>query len=93
MQHWLEEERTAREVYLIDGERIRIPSIDSGLIDIHNSNFDIGAHLCNHTTGWTTNIASTNAANLLNVKHDCSIKRRGKKENQDLKILAKKSRK
>lgn len=95
MQHWWEEETTARQVYLIDWERIGIPGIDSGLIDIHNSNFDTGTHLCNNTTGRPTDITSTDAANLLNFKHDCSRKRRGEKENQELKMktLASSSRK
>lgn len=65
-------------IYLVDWECVWIPGIDSGLIDIHNSNFDTGAHLRNNTTSWPTNVTSTNAANLLNFKHDCSNKRRGK---------------
>lgn len=78
--------RDNSDVYLVDWECVWIPGIDSGLIDIHNSNFDVRAHLCNNTTGWPTNITSTNAANLLNLKHDCSNKRKGKQKTRSYKL-------
>lgn len=78
--------RDNSDVYLVDWECVWIPGIDSGLIDIHNSNFDVRAHLCNNTTGWPTNITSTNAANLLNLEHDCSSKRRGKQKIRSYKL-------
>lgn len=55
--------------YLIYRQSIRVPSFDSGLIDIHNSDCDLGAHLCNHSARRTPYIAGPNATNLLYLKH------------------------
>lgn len=80
MQGWLKGEMPGRQVYLVNGKRVRIPGVDSGLVDIHNGNGDIRAHLCNHTAGWPSDITGTDAADLLDFEHDCSGKKgRGNK--------------
>lgn len=56
--------------YLINRERRRVPRIDSWFIDVNNCYPDFRAHMSNDTTCRSSNIARTNATNLLNFKHD-----------------------
>ena len=55
--------------YLIYRQRVRVPGVDPGLIDIHHSDRDLGTHLCDHSARRTPYIAGPNATNLLYLKH------------------------
>lgn len=57
-------------VYLINRECRRVPCIDSWFIDVNNCYPDFRAHMSNDTTCRSSNIARTNATDLLNFKHD-----------------------
>lgn len=59
-------------VYLINRECRRVPCIDSWFIDINNRYLDFRAHLSYDTTCGSSNIARTDATDLLNFKHDCT---------------------
>ena len=56
-------------IYLINRKCRRVPCIDSWFIDINNHHPDFRAHVSNDTTRGSTNVACTNAADLLNFKH------------------------
>lgn len=55
--------------HLVNWERARVPSIYSWLTQIYNSDFDIGAFLCNNWACRTTNITSSYTGNVFDGYH------------------------
>lgn len=55
--------------YLINGQSVRIPGLDSGLIDVHNSHCDFRAHLGDDAACWASYVTRTNATDPLYLKH------------------------
>lgn len=55
--------------YLKDGKAVRVPGFNPILVYIHDCYCDFRAHLSNDAAGRTSNVASTNTADSLNLYH------------------------
>lgn len=55
--------------YLINGQSVRVPGLDAGLIDIHDGHCDLRTHVSDHATRRASYIPSTNATDSLYLKH------------------------
>jgi len=58
-----------RNIYLIDGQLIAIPLIDSVRIWINDTNSNVWTFTGDHGTSGSSDIAGTNTANLLDGHH------------------------
>lgn len=61
--------KAERRKYLIYRKSVWIPGFDARLVDVHNSHCDFWAHLGNHAACGASDIASTDAADSLDLNH------------------------